>query len=49
LWLPAGRWLDAQSGERLTGTRRLDRRLRLDQIALYVRGGSPLEATVPLL
>ena len=34
LWLPAGDWLDAQSGERLTGARRLDRALRLDQIAL---------------
>ncbi len=48
LWLPAGDWLDAQSGERLSGARRLDRHLDLDQIALYLRAGSPLEATLPL-
>ena len=49
LWLPAGEWLDAQNGERLTGARRLDLRLRLGQIALYVRGGSSLAAALPLL
>ena len=49
LWLPAGRWFDARTGGRLRGARRLDRRLRLDEIALYVRSGSPLEAAVPLL
>jgi len=49
LWLPAGEWLDARNGECLGGARRLDRSLRLDEIALYVRRGSPLEAAVPLL
>ena len=48
LWLPGGAWRDAHSGERLAGARRLDRRLGLDQIALYVRAGSALEAAVPL-
>ena len=49
LWLPEGAWLDARSGERLASARRLDRRLALGEIALYVRCGSGLEESIPLV
>lgn len=49
VWLPAGDWLDAGNGKRLAGGRRLDLKLGLDEMALYVRPDSGLLADLPLL
>jgi len=40
LYLPAGRWYDFWSGEKLAGGRRIDAEAALDRIPLYVRAGS---------
>jgi alpha-glucosidase (family GH31 glycosyl hydrolase) len=47
VYLPAGAWVDAWSGERIEGPRVLDRTVPLDVIPVYVREAAA-DALVPL-
>ena len=40
VWLPAGEWLEYETGQMLTGGKTYERRFTLDEYPVYVRAGS---------